>query len=262
MLSPTQLKLREGKLTASRIACLMTGDAEKINQLYLEMIGEAEPIDLSHVWPVRLGEATEALNLDWFEEKNKTPVTRRGEVVAHAVFDWAACTLDGWITGDLDCPIEAKHVGGREPLEVTIARWQPQLQWIMQVTDSSQCALSVISGASEPIVEYIEADEAYQREQILRGTQFMECVRARRAPVTLAAVASPIKAEKVYDMTDHAVWAQQAGLWIQSWQAAISARDAEKTLKSLVPADAAKAHGAGIRITRNRAGSLSLREDK
>jgi hypothetical protein len=95
-LTATQQAARVGKLTGSRIACLMTGDAQKILQLYLEMIGEAEPEDLRHVWAVRLGEATEQLNLDWFQEKNRLLVTRRGEVVIHAN-GWAACTLDGWV---------------------------------------------------------------------------------------------------------------------------------------------------------------------
>ena len=95
MLSPTQIEARKGKLTGSRISALMTGDAQKIMQLYLEMIGEAPEIDLSDVWPVQLGAATEQLNCDWFERKNRTPVTRRGEVVVHPQYDWAACTLDG-----------------------------------------------------------------------------------------------------------------------------------------------------------------------
>ena len=76
---------RKGKLTASRIACLMTGNAAAIMQLYLEMIGEGEPEDLSAVWPVRLGEATEALNLEWFERRN-TILSRHGEVVVHPRF--------------------------------------------------------------------------------------------------------------------------------------------------------------------------------
>src|SRR5580765_6987801 len=97
MLSPTQIEARRGRLTGSRVACLMTGDAAAILRLYREMIGEAVEEDLSDVWPVRLGEATEQLNLDWYERKNRTPVTRRGDVVVHRDYDWAACTLDGWI---------------------------------------------------------------------------------------------------------------------------------------------------------------------
>ena len=74
-LSAAQLAARAGKLTSSRVACLMTGDAEKILRLYREMIGEATEDDLSGVWAVRLGETTEALNLEWFERKN-SPVSR------------------------------------------------------------------------------------------------------------------------------------------------------------------------------------------
>jgi hypothetical protein len=77
-LTAEQIRARQGKLTASRVACLMHGDAAKIMQLYREMIGEGEPENLDHVWPVRLGSATEQLNLDWFEMKNG-PLSRRGE---------------------------------------------------------------------------------------------------------------------------------------------------------------------------------------
>jgi hypothetical protein len=56
MLTPEQIARRKGKLTASRVAVLMTGDAEKIIQLWEEMLGQREPEDLSGVWAVRLGE--------------------------------------------------------------------------------------------------------------------------------------------------------------------------------------------------------------
>ena len=62
----------------------MTGDAEKIDRLYREMIGEEIEEDLSHVWPVQLGEATEQLNLDWME-RERLELSRRGEVVVHPV---------------------------------------------------------------------------------------------------------------------------------------------------------------------------------
>src|SRR5262245_43762424 len=129
MLTPTQIEARKGKLTASRIACLMTGDASAIIKLYREMIGEEQEADLSQVWPVQLGATTEGLNLDWYEMK-RNPLSRRGEVVVHPRYDWAACTLDAW-DDTLCCPVEAKHVGGREPFEVVVDRYQPQMQWLM-----------------------------------------------------------------------------------------------------------------------------------
>jgi hypothetical protein len=97
MLSPEQITARKNKLTASRVACLMTADEPKILRLYQEMIGEAEEEDLSDVWPVQLGSATEEVNLRWFERKHNTTVTKRGEFIVHPELTWAGCTLDGWV---------------------------------------------------------------------------------------------------------------------------------------------------------------------
>lgn len=257
-LTPAQIAARTGKLTASRIACLMTGDAVAIMRLYREMIGEEVSEDLSHVWPVRLGEVTEQLQLDWYEMQG-APVLRRGEVIVHARHTWAAATLDGW-DGVLRCPIECKHVGGREPLEVIVERYQPQMQWQMECTGATQCALSVIMGANAPIVEYIERDAEYAAEMVRRGAQFIDCVKARRDPVALPPVAAPVDASKVYDMTGHNQWADAAVRWLENIAPAGVAKDAEKILKSLVPADAKKCTGYDVQITRDRAGRLSLRE--
>lgn len=258
MLTKLQIEQRAGKLTASRVACLMTGDADAILRLYREMIGEEVPEDLSHVWPVQLGSATEALNLDWFEQVGN-PLSRRGEVVIHPKYPWAAATLDAWCV-DLKCPIETKHVGGREPLEVVIDRYQPQMQWQMEVTGAAQCALSVIMGANPPIVEFITRDWAYAKEMLARGKQFMDCIAARRVPVALPPVTPPVDASKLYAMDDNPTWIRYAQQWLQTYGAAQTAKDCEKVLKELVPADAKKCFGSGIQITRDRAGRLSLRE--
>jgi predicted phage-related endonuclease len=259
MLTAEQLEKRKNKLTASRVACLMRGDKYEIDRLYQEMIGEQQPEDLRHVWPVRLGEATEQLNLDWFEEKNRLEVTLRGEVQVHVEHTWAACTLDGWVTHTRE-PIEAKHVGGREPLEIVIERYQPQMQWIMFVTEAKNCILSVIMGASEPIVEIIERDDAYIEEMFKRGKQFMWHVENRVPPVELEPVPPPVDATKVYDMTSNNQWMSSAFEWLETVDEAAANKDAEKILKSLVPTDAKKCNGGGVMITRNRAGALSLRK--
>jgi predicted phage-related endonuclease len=257
MLTPAQIEARRGKLTASRIAPLMTGDRDKIMSLYLEMIGEADPEDLSGVWPVRLGETTEALHLEWYE-RGGNPLARRGEVVVHPRHEWAAATLDAW---DLTrrCPVECKHVGGREPLEVVIDRYQPQMQWQMECTGAVTCALSVIMGANAPVVEYIDRDEAYAAEMVRRGNQFMDCVAARRPPVALDPVAPPCDPTKNVDMTGSNTWAASAADWLNNKTASDLCRDAERFLKSIVPEDAKRCFGHGVSITRDRAGRLSLR---
>lgn len=257
MLSPEQLAAREGKLTASRIACLVRGDREKILRLWQEMTGLAAEEDLSCVWPVQLGMATEQLNLDWYAAKN-SPVGRRGEVVAHPSLDWAACTLDGW-DEVLGCPIEVKHVNGWEPIEVLVERYQPQMHWQMECTGASQCALSIIHGASEPVIEYVDLDRVYTDELVARGELFMRHVRDRTVPVELAPIAAPVDATRVIDMTGNNRWANNAAVWLATKAEHDQCRDASAVLKELVPADAKKCFGYGVRITRDRAGRLSLR---
>jgi predicted phage-related endonuclease len=255
------MEARAGKLTASRVACLMEGNAEAILRLYREMIGEEQPENLDDVWPVQLGSATEELQLNWFERRQRQAVSRRGEVVIHPSLPWAAATIDGWVDA-LHCPIECKHTSGREPAEVLVARYSPQIQWQMECTGSAQCALSIIFGASEPVVDFLERDGDYAREMIERGHQFMTFVEKRIPPVALPPVPAPIIADKSYDMNGRNEWTASAVMWRDTWQAARDHEDSGKILKSLVPDDAKKAFGAGVQITRNRVGNLSLREMK
>jgi len=78
----------------------------------------------------------------------------------------------------------------------------------------------------------------------------------------LPAVPAPVDASKIYDMTGNNEWATHADEWLVGKPIADRVRDAEKILKSLVPADAKKCSGHLVQITRDRAGRLSLREEK
>lgn len=261
MLTRQQLEAREGRLTASRVACLMRGDDAAILDLWREMVGDPEykPKDLSGIWAIQLGETTETLNLDWYERKQQRPVSRRGEVVIHHRVDWAACTLDGF-DDELPGPVEAKHVGGREALATIVDRYQSQIHWLMLVTGSRQAALSVIEGASEPIVEIIPRDEEYAAELWRRAEAFMACVWSFTPPVAGEVVLAPVLAVKTYDFAGNNEWGSEAAAWLETRAARKRNEVAEKAIKGLVPADAKRAHGNGIEVARNRAGALTIRE--
>lgn len=158
--------------------------------------------------------------------------------------------------------LECKHVGGREPVEVIIDRYQPQMQWIMFVTGTQEIALSIIMGASEPVVEYVDRNDAYITEMLKRGEQFMEFVRKREPPVVLDPVPLPVDANKLYSMEGNNMWADSAVEWLATEPFARRCEDAKKVLKSLVPPDAKRCVGHGVRISRDRAGRLSLRVDE
>lgn len=263
MLTPQQLKEREGKLTASAVSCLMTGDQKKMLNLWRELVGDPdyEPTDFSNIWPVALGSTTEELNLDWYEKKTGAKVTRRGEVVIMKDTDWAACTLDGWdsVSG---CPVECKHVGGRESLATVIARYQPQFHWQMMVTGTKSVFASIIEGANEPLIEKIELDVIYARALWERAEKFMWHVTLMTPPVSIAPVKPPLPATVTYDFTGKNEWADSAVTWLECAPKAKLASTASDKLKAMVPEDAQKVHGHGIEITRDRARRLSLRESR
>lgn len=259
-LTAEQIKHRAGKLTASRAApVLMKGDEQELLDLFYEVIGDPryKPEDLSGVWPVQLGIATETLNLQWFQRKHGM-VIRCGEILTHQN-GWMACTLDGWSV-EHNCPIECKHVGGREKFELIVDRYQPQMHWQMIVTSAPQVAFSVIEGSNEPVVEFVQKDKEYANELWARANAFWLCVESLTPPVSIPPVAPPVRAEKIYDMTASEDWRIQANLWTQSYGAAVIAKNAEKLLKGLVPMDAVRCYGHGVAISRDRAGRLSLRE--
>jgi hypothetical protein len=259
MLTPAQIDARKGKLTASRIACLMRGDTVKIMDLYREMIGDPTwtEEDLSENWAVQLGSFTEPLNLRWFELK-RGPLSRQGEVAVHPN-GWLACTLDAWSVLH-ECPVETKHTGGHEPFETLVERYQPQMHTQMIVTNTKQCALSIILGAREPVVDFVDYDEDYGAELMRRGEAFMQCVWSKTPPVDVDEPVVPPVPGKVYDMSSSNLWSSEAFTWLENIQAKKLAEMAEKSLKAMVPADAKKCEGHGIYISRDRGGRLSLRE--
>lgn len=262
-LTESQIKAREGRLTASRVGALMNGDATKIMALWREMVGDPSfvPEDLSGVWPVQLGTMTEALNLSWYARKTGRLLSRQGEVVVCPAADWACATLDAWDAGEPG-PIDAKHVGGFEPRETIVSRYTPQMMWQMICTGARWSALSIIEGAREPVVEAVLWDEAYAAELWARAEAFMACVRDLIEPVALAPVGAPVRPEKTYDFTGNNQWADHAATWLANRDAAKQFDGAVKGLKDILPADAIKAHGHGIAASRSRSGAVSIKKEQ
>jgi predicted phage-related endonuclease len=261
MLSPERIIERTGKLAASRVKPLMTGDEAELLNLWREMVGDPAfvPVDLDDVWPVQLGVCTESLNLDWYTRRTGKPVTRRDEFVIHPEHDWAAATLDGW-DDIIPAPIECKHVGGYEPTKTILHRYYPQAHWQMIVTGARKCVFSIIEAAREPILEVVEYDEAYAAELWERAAAFMVCVGTLTPPCALPPVAAPVKPERIYDMTGNNEWASNAVQWITNRSAAKDFEAAAKAIKALVPADAAGCGAHGINVTRAKNGALTIRE--
>ena len=259
-LTKEQLAAREGRLTASGVGVLVGADTAKIYDLWRQLTGDPKWVapDLSQVWPVRLGEATEQLHIDWLAGKHGE-VSRRGEVVFHPSLDWAACTLDGWLV-QRGCPVEVKHVGGFESRETIVQRYYPQMTWQMLCCETGECMFSVIEGAREPIQEIINFNEDYAVELLERAHAFMRHVWNLSEPVELPPVgAMAVLAIKEYDYRTHNLFCDLAGQYLETkGQASIHER-AKKRIKEIIPADAQKVFGGGIEVSRDRSGRLNIK---
>jgi len=261
-LTPEQIEARKGKLTASSIGALVSGDKERIIDLWKETIGDPSfvPPNFDDNWPVKLGETTEALNLAWYEKKTGHVLVRRGDVVIHPDYDWAAATLDGFdhICG---CPVEAKHVNGFDKLDNVIQRYMPQLTWQMECTNTKQCAISIIQGAAEPYIEYINYDKDYADELMARAHRFMNHVWMMTPPVVIEkAVPVYVAHDKMREINAYGdnTFASMASQYIDNKKSAADFKEAEAKLKEMMPNDCRRMYGYFIQLKRAKNGTIRI----
>jgi len=260
-LTEAQKLARAGKLTASRVACLMDGNKAKIMQVWRELCGDPTAVEenLDDIWAVQLGSCTEGLNLDWYERTQQRQLLQRGAVVVHPDYAWAASTLDGF-DPVLNAPVEAKHTSGFEKCEAVLQKYMPQVHWQMECTQTKQCAISVIQGGRQPTIEIIDYDKAYADELMARALRLMEHVWNMTEPVVMDPVEyKQISRTKDYNMTGNNHWATYANDWLLHKSAAKKFKEAEEKLKETLPNDAGTATGYGVVAKRDKALRISIR---
>jgi predicted phage-related endonuclease len=261
-LTAEQHAKREGKITASFLPSLMAGDVTKIINEWRRIIGDPNyvPDDLSIIWAVEFGSYIEPFALDWHQKK-VGPLTRRGEFVLHPERPYFGSTLDAFRASDKTV-IDCKAPGAFRKLDEVVAYYTPQMVGQRACVGADKAALLIVHGGAEP-VEYPIAWEAnYERELWDRVWHFQACVENLVPPAEMPAVAAPVAAVKTYDMTGNNNWGSAAATWLETKEHAQAFKSAEKTIKDAVPHDAVKCTGHHIVVSRNKAGSLSIKEAK
>lgn len=261
-LSPEQQAARKGKMTGSRIKPILEEDEEGTMRTWREMTDQATEEDIKY-WqeiseslPVILGDVTEQAHLDYFEKKESVYVIQRGLVVTSKEVDYFACTLDGFVEQTATpYVVEAKYVGGRESFSIIRERYFPQCQWNMLCTGANKCMLTVIAGGTDHAYEMVERNNDYIAEAVTRAHQFIACVRRKIRPYPiLPPVPVPPRTGDI-DMMNTPKgneWGHWAPVWIETRSAAKQHEEAAEALKKMVPADAKRAHGAGLEINVSR----------
>jgi YqaJ-like viral recombinase domain len=252
---------RRKGIGGSDVNVIMNGDKEAIYKVWLVKTGQAEPEDLSDVLPVRFGEVTEDLNIEWYERTTGHKTSRRSERVPYA--EWPVLTVE------LDCfdpellgPVECKCLSAYTNVDDAVAKYMPQIQAAMLVTGAERAALSMFIGTLKHEIRYVDFDPFYCDLMLERLKSFWQHVLDKTPPVEFDAIATPVEAIVSYDMQGDNHWADRAMTWLETRDSAKRHETASKELKGAVPADAKEAFGHGIVITRNKAGSLSIKESK
>ena len=261
-----QLKERKKYIGGSEINILATGDQASINQLWETKTGKVEDKDLTTIFPVMMGNITEALNLAWISRKYGYDISMHQEIITSEKHSFMRCTLDGVINNydNQIAVVDAKFTLGRPMMDETYADviprllkyYTPQLNWNAYLLSEKlgkpveKGVLSIIRAGSEPIVEEVTIDAKYQEELIGLASYFHGCCQLDTIPEDIITTEPPIPPEKrkPYDMSGNDDWKFFAQGFIQTKGAAQDNKSYENKLKGLVPKDALNCHGHGINI--------------
>ena len=259
-MKPADRARRRDGIGGSDANVLLSGDRERILQLWREKRGETQPADLSSTLPVMLGCWTEPFNRMWFEKLTGQSVSLLGLVINCSTYSWRRCTLDGYIC-ETQTIWEAKHTSAFAKPEEVLERYMPQLQHNMAVAKAKRAILSVIFGNQKFEIFEIAADWLYQLDLFHAERAFWACVQDGTPPAPAPVPTAP-KAVGVREvcLEGQNSWAAAAADWLTHREAAKLHSNACVQIKALVDEDVARAFGHGIEAKRSKSGAISIRE--
>ena len=257
---PCDPEARRSFIGGSDANVILSGDRAKVERLWREKRGEAEPEDRSDKLAVMLGCWSEPFNRMWYEKLCGCPVTRIGQALVSSDHDWRCCTLDGFVEAS-DAIFEAKHTSAFRTSEQVLERYMPQLQHNMAVTGTSRAIRSVIFGNHKYEMIEVENDWLYQLELLDAEHAFWNCVLSGNEPVACEPppAPKPIGTREICFDGNNA-WASAAVDWLQHRDAAKAHASASGLIKSLIDEDVSRAFGHGIEAKRSKSGAITIRE--
>ena len=239
---------------------ILSGNPDKVLELWREKRGEGNAKCLEDILPVMLGSWTEPFNRQWFEKVSGEKVFGVGRSQACNIHSWRRCTLDG-LVHDGRAVFEAKHTSAFKKPEEVLERYMPQLQHNMAVMKADRAYLSIIFGNHKFEILEVASDWMYQLELLDAEVSFWRCVRTGEAPAAPLAPPppKPVGVREVC-LTGNNAWATAAADWLENKGAAKIHATACQEIKGLVEVDVARAFGHGIEAKRSKAGALTIRE--
>jgi predicted phage-related endonuclease len=251
---------RRSFIGGSDARIIMGNDEAALIQLWREKRGEAPPQDLSGNLIVQLGNATEDLNRAWYERNTGQRVIGTQRHVKHSIIPYMAATLDGLVES-AGAIFEAKFMlPWSFSEEAAVAKYTPQLQHNMWVTNLRSAVLSIITGGGKWVEITVPMDPLYLSILVSAEKKFWRCVQFGETPhlVNAEPPRPRIEAVRIVDMSSSNSWAEFAALYRNTRGAFLEHERARGELKSLMPEDAKEAIGHGVRAKRSKAGAVSF----
>ncbi len=251
---------RRSFIGGSDARIIMGSNEAALIQLWREKRGEAQPEDLSGNLIVQLGTVTEELNRAWYERSTGRRVIAAQRHVKHSAIPYMAATLDGVVEG-AGAVFEAKFMlPWSFSEEAAAAKYMPQLQHNMWVTNLRSSVLSIITGGGKWVEITVPMDPLYLSVLVSAEKKFWRCVQFGEVPHLINAEPPRprIEAVRIVDMTASNTWAEFAALYRNTREAFLDHERAKGELKTLMPEDAKEAIGHGVRAKRSKAGAVSF----
>jgi predicted phage-related endonuclease len=246
---------------------IMSGNQDAIERLWMEKRGEVIPENLDEVILINLGNLTEPLNADLFEDEMDLLVTDEQVKEHYYAWDKAHTTLDGKARrtpdGEAIAVVEFKFMfpfGFSK--EDAYEKYFPQVQHNMMVTDLPKAYLSILTGAAQHIILEVEADLFYQLALLEAEKDFWDCVETGRTPGAPTVEIPLIERIKIHDMTTNNEWCDLAFTLLSTKPAVEKHDKAKKAIKKLFPADAKSAAGKGVAINLSKDGKQLIKFDE
>ena len=251
---------RQGFIGGSDCYRIMNGEWY---ELWLEKTGRALPDDLSDIFAVRLGTATEEFHIQEIERDsglNIGSITRQYQ--HERTVDHVPCraTLDG-VQGAVG--YEVKHTHERNTMRTQLDRYMPQLQFYMQVTGIKRMYFSCIFGNRKREQVMVEHLPWYCNELFDQIIAFWDHVKSDTQPeqgfidtprISIDNV--PVDSMIAVDMSSSNEFANYAQDYVQHAAASKSFETAKKTLKGMMPTNCRELYNDTLALRRSANGSV------
>jgi len=247
---------RMGFIGGSDMSAIMSGDWEHLWQI---KTGRMQPDDLSNVFAVQLGIATEEFNMTLVEQHTGTTFDRQKRFTM--VFDediYLRATLDGWAD---NTGVECKHTYERNNLNTQLDRYMPQIQFYLWVSKSDHMYFANIFGNRDWKMCKVNRDQAYieAMKQPLRN--FWQFVKNDQQPLLphYPVMQPKIDSIAIDDMTSRCVngdneFHDRAMTFIETKDAHTLHESAKKDLKQMIGHDEREIYSDTLAVRRTKSG--------